>query len=310
MNRRFYVTVHQDKAKPYIDALVEKGWRPDSRVRRCAFLLMDVDAKAYRERIEMMWARRVPAFVYPHAGPPSLFGDIEGYEPSRRVKARFVPAAGHVEVMRAYGYPGKIIVVGWSWCPIRAYNSREIKRILFMPIHPNSNHFLSARDKKLNVAAFERAWKIATELNAHLVVRHLLDLKDNGLTSACGCTAEYKMGLPSIKEALKEIERADLAIAHHTPAYLAVASGVTTLMIGEHETPLIGGRDDQLYYALHWNDYKDLMTYPLDILTADDPTEMARQAAVSDRLISDWRERMIGEPFNKRTFVDNLEAML
>jgi hypothetical protein len=308
-NRLFYVASHQDKAEPYVTALRNRGWRPIHQVKKGRFLLMDVDAKAYAVRIKKEWqSRHAPSFVYPHAGPPSLFGDYEGYAPSPLVKARFVAASGHAEVMRAYGYKGKIVIVGWSWCPLRPFAATRLKKILFMPIHPNSNGFLSVRDRKLNKAAFVRIQRIAQECEARLTVRYIHDLADNGLVQVDG--VNFKEGRPLVSQALEEIAHADLVIAHHTPAYLAVARGIPTLMIGENETPLIGGREDALCYALHWKEYAHLMAYPLDILDGEDCVTIAREACTSDARISEWRTRMIGMDFNGQAFANHLETSL
>jgi hypothetical protein len=311
VRRFYYLANHQDKAKPFSEALGERGWVPERRPRRGLFMLMDADAMAYQRRIDKMWTeRRIPSFVYPHAGPPSLLGDYEGYAPSRNVRARFVVASGHVDVMRSYGYSGTIIVAGWSWCPIRPFRSRKhnIGRVLLMPIHPNSNLFLSERDKVLNAAAFERACKIAETFEAHLVVRHIHSLEANGLQPTG--RASYIQGHPHISESFMEINKADLVIAHHTPAYMAVAWGVPTLMIGEYETPFIGGKESDLHYARNWKGYADLMAYPLDILGREDYVYTANEAVSSDAKIADWRERMIGSYFDPKAFVDNMESNL
>jgi hypothetical protein len=310
-NKVYFCSTHQDKAKPYVTALGNAGWLMRHRVPMARFMLLDADTGAYADRIDKAWVRnRCPSFVYPHAGPPSLLGDYEGRSATKRLQARFVSASGHVEVMRAYGYRGKVEVVGWAWCDLSRFRPKaKLRRVLFMPIHPNSNGFLSERDRVLNAAAFDRCKTICEEAEARLIVRHIRSLKDNGLVDGDGRVI-YKQGQPSIAEALAEIDNADLVVAHHTPAYLAVARGVPTLMIGEREQPLIGGRQETLAYAIHWHDYVELMAYPLDVLESDDPAELAREAALDDCTIREWRSRMIGDQFEGAAFVRKLESHL
>lgn len=308
-SRRYFCSTHQDKAEPYVRALDDAGWSMRHRLMGARFLLLDADTGSYSQRIERAWHHsRQPSFIYPHAGPPSLLGDFPTHIASRHARCRFVAARGHEAVMRAYGYEGRVEVIGWAWCALREFRPKALRRILFMPIHPNSNGFLSERDRKLNQAAFKQLAEASLDLGAKLKVRHVNELAYNGLEPVGW--VEYERGLPSVKEAVRAIDAADLVVAHHTPAYLAVARGVPTLMIAEGLTPLIGGKEDGLSYAAHWGDYRDVMAYPLDILATDDPAKLMLDAARDDEPIRGWRERMIGNQFDGPHFVGRLQSYL
>jgi hypothetical protein len=306
MNKLFYVYNHQNKADSYIRALRRAGWEETRNQREARFILSDMDISSRGRTIKDLHYGGVPTFLYPHGGIPSIFWDFPGYEWSRFVSAHFVPASGHIQVMRALGYPLPIEPVGWHLSPVRVFRPRlDFRRILFAPIHPNNNGFLSRIDREINAEAFKKARELAGSENSSLTVRYLGDLKGNGLWRAGGVS--YLQGSPDLSTG--EIERSDLVIAHHTFAYMAVAMGVPTLMMGEDYAPRIGSSEDKLERARSWEKYEELFKYPLDILKGD-PFDLAVRAAGSDREFCEWRERMIGGAFDPKLFVSRLESYL
>lgn len=302
----FYCYDHQGKAREYKRALLAHGWQETKEQTKARIVLSDMDISSRGRTLEELARMGKKVFLYPHGGIPNIFWDFPGYVPSRFVCAQFVPAPGHYEIMKAYGYPQPIEVIGWHLSPVRRYRpEREIRRILFAPIHPNNNGFLSRIDRDINSESFRRALDLANGEGASLTVRYLGDLRINGLWRAGAVS--YIQGSPDLS--IGEIERADLVIAHHTFAYMAVAMGVPTLMMGEDIAPRIGDREEKLLRAQSWEKYKDLMRYPLDILEGD-PFDMAVRAAGSDSDIIQWRERMIGKPFDAALFVERLGSYL
>lgn len=301
----FFSFNHQHKADEYNRALEARGWTRVSDPGEARFILSDMDLYRRAKTLEDYRKKGIKVFLYPHGGIPSIFWDFAGNTPSPFVSAHFVPAPGHERVMRSYGYPAPIEVVGWSLCPIKSFRPRPIRRVLFAPIHPNNNKFLCSIDKEINRESFRAALKIAGEAEASLLVRYLGSLRDNGLWKAGG--ADYLQGFPD--GSFEEIDQADLVIAHHTMAYMSVARGVPTLMMGEGIAPRLGPKEEKLLRPLSWERYKDLMIYPLDVLEGD-PLELAERASSSDRDICEWRERMIGSPFDPGRFIDRLESYL
>jgi hypothetical protein len=208
--------------------------------------------------------------------------------------------------MRAYGLRCPLKVVGWHFCPINPFKPRDrVKRILFAPIHPNSNGFLSRIDKDLNVRTFKRLLTLLTD-GIVLTVRYLHDLQQNGLWKAGG--VEYILGTPDLS--YREIDQSDLVVSHQTLAHLAVARGVPTLMMGEWLPPRWGGSEDAPAFVKSWDKYKDLLMYPLDVLADGDLNDLVCRAIFSDVEIADWRNRLIGQPFDGDHFVDSLENYL
>lgn len=306
--RQFFCYNHQGKADAYIQALTTRGWRQIKDPGQALFILSDSDVLTRFKSLKEYHRRNIKIFLYPHAARPNIFWDFPDTRYAEFITAHFVAAEGHIEIMRAYGNPYPLEVVGWHLCPIHPFRPRtEIKRIVFAPIHPNNNGFLCKLDKELNQETFKRLQSLMTD-TISLTVRHLHDLKQNGLWRAGG--VEYIEGKPDLS--CLEIDQADLVVGHQTYPTLAVARGVPTLMMGEWHRPRWGGTEEKLSYVRSWEKYRDLLMYPLDILApaeADLPALLNR-AIQSDCDTADWRRRLIGEPFAPGRFVDALESFL
>lgn len=306
MNKSFYVYDHQGKAGLFCEALSRYGWERTKIQTKARIVLSDMDISSRGRTLEELSRIGKKVFIYPHGGIPNIFYDFDGYSPSKAIACQFVPAPGHLEVMRAYGYDRPIELTGWHLSPVKRFRPRrEIRRVLFAPIHPNNNGFLSRVDREINSESFRKAILIASQEGASLSVRYLGDLKGNGLWRAGGVS--YIQGSPDLS--IGEIERSDLVIAHHTFAYMAVALGVPTLMMAEAKAPRMGDREERLVYARSWEKYRDLMRYPLDVLEGD-PFDLAVKAIGSDSDIIEWRSRMIGGPFDPKGFVEKVKGYL
>ncbi len=302
----FFCFNHQGKATAYIQALTERGWQETKDPGRACFILSDSDVRGRFRTLKEYAGRGIRIFIYPHAARPNIFWDFPDTPISPFIDAQFVIAQGHVDIMRAYGLRCILKVVGWHLCPIQPFKPRaSVKRILFAPIHPNSNGFLSKIDRDLNVRAFKKLQTLITD-DITLTVRYLRDLKQNGLWKA-SCV-EYIQGDPDLST--REIDRADLVVSHQTFAHLAVARGIPTLMMGEWNPPRWGGTEETLAFVQHWDQYKDLLMYPLDILADEDIRDLVQRAIYSDADIADWRSRLIGRPFDPARFVQQLEECL
>ena len=302
----FFVFNHQGKADAYIRALTTRGWTQTKDPGEAKFILSDCDVNGRARTLDSYHRRSVKVFLYPHAGRPNIFWDFPDTPFRPCVDAHFVSAQGHAEIMRAYGVPYDLRVTGWHLCQIRAFHPREhARRILFAPIHPNSNGFLCELDKELNRQTFR---KLLTLLDGQttLLVRHIRGLEKNGLWRAGG--VDYIEG--NLDLSYEEIDRADLVVTHQTFAYLAVARGVPTLMMGEWYPPRWGGSENALMTVQSWDMYKHLLMYPLDILAAEDLSQLIQCAIHSDSEIADWRARLIGQPFDPDRFADLVESLL
>lgn len=303
---KFFVFNHQGKADAFVYALTTRGWTQTKDPGQACFLLSDCDVKNRYRTLEGYHQRGVKIFLYPHAARPNIFWDFPGTPFAPFIDAHFVVSGGHARIMRAYGLPYDLQAVGWHLCPMLPFRPRaEVKRIVFAPIHPNSNGFLCRLDRELNVSSFRRLLSFVND-QMTLTVRHIGSLQQNGIWKAGGI--QYVDGARDLS--YQEIDQADLVVSHQTYAYLAVARGVPTLMMGEWHAPRWGGSEKDLATVRSWEKYRDLLMYPLDILAEDDLPALVQRAIRSDCEIADWRDRLIGQPFQPDRFVKTLESYL
>lgn len=317
--RRYLVTRHQDKAHAYISALRRRLWQRTTNVDQAEFLLCDLDIASRIKRVERAHERGIPVMYYPHAARPAIYWD--GIVEAKDHACSFVVARGHKEVMLAFGYPYPIHVTGWTYCPIRPFAPRLPEdrplRVLFGPIHPNANGWLSEPNLRANAAAHAKLLRLAQAGHIELTVRHIHDLKANGIQppQAIGYwngqqhydTVRYKRVVTGL--AYSDIDRADVVVAHQTLAYLAIARGVPTVMFDEQQTPTSGNSADTFRLVSSWAKYRHLLAFPLDLLDGR-PLDVLRQAAASDAKIAAWRSAFIGHEFDQVEFIRAVESYL
>lgn len=302
---------HQNKGAAYFKALAEAGYSQahSADVRGIRFCLADSDWNADR-RAELE-RRGIPLFLYPHAARPMVQYDCPHLNPFP-VRCMFTMAPGGVELMRRIGYPYPVEAAGWSLSPVRPFVPRDVKRVLFAPIHPNGNGWLSPVDQELNRKTYRKLSDWCRESGAALTVRFCRELEANGLSSEMALNEPWvTWNKAKPNGSTIQIEENDLVVAHQTFAYMAIAMGVPTLMMGEDIPPRTGNSDASFEYAEHWADYRDYLMYPLDVLNEERTTdEWVHAAAESDAEIAEWKGRFIGAPFDGKTFVERLESYL
>jgi hypothetical protein len=269
---------------------------------RVDFVFTDSDLRARRKHLERL--KRAGArsfFVYPHAAGPNLVNDIEpAWE---GVTAHFVTTRAQRKIMVDYGYPRPIHDVGWSLCELREFQQRpRLQNVLFAPIH----HRSAAIDQLANREAFERLAPLALAGEIVLTVRHYKGLETTGIERIEHDNIQYvETGLTPETEA---IDAADVVVAHQTYLYLAVARGVPAVGFGtwvpSHIVP-----GTEVHYAPNWNNYVRELAYPLDIAFGD-PLDRLWTAIEGSRAVCDWRERMIGGPFDPDRFLAIVEDYL
>lgn len=305
----FYAHDHHGKGKRYIEALhpaFERIERSDlAPYPKVDFVLADNDVRGRRHLLaKLRYAGAKAFFIYPHTGRPNVVNDLR--QTWEHTTAHFVPANSHVEIMQRYGYPKPIHAVGWSLCPLRQFTPRpQARSVLFAPIH----HRCAEIDKQVNRAAFNKLYALAEAGEIELTVRYLWKLFDgSGIAAIEHPNVTYTQG--ELTPAWEQIDSADVVVAHQTFAYLAVARGVPCVMMAEdmptHLCPF--GREP--LFVPHWDDYADLLAFPLDIMHTDDPLALLKQAARSDDDIAEWRGRMIGEPFDAVRYVEIIKSYL
>lgn len=296
---KYYLYNHQNKGLAFVKALESAGWQWTARANEAQAVFTDVDIKARAKALLNFHRRGVKIFVYPHAARPNLFNDFPGYEPFEYVTCQFVVSEGHIEIMRAYGHPHKLEAVGWSLCPIKPFQARaNYRRVLFAPIHPNSDGGMADIQMKMNIDTYKKLLPLVDADEIDLTVRHLNSISKNGLWEHPG----VKFVSGNLDLSYTEIDQADLVVSHQTFAFLAVARGVPTVMMGEYNSPVICERKVNTY-PKSWDKYKGLLMYPLDILVESDTRALFARAVFTDVEIVDWRARLIGNPFDPIKFM-------
>lgn len=304
----FYFYLHQNKGRPLLEAMKAAGWTPTGQAANAAAVFSDSDVPSRMKSLNGFLRRGAKIFLYPHAARPNLFNDFEGYPWCPKVTAHFVSAEGHIEILKRVGIGHKFEVTGWYLCPMKPFEPRtQARKILFAPIHPNSNGTLSKSDRKVNADTMRKLQPLVESGEIDLTIRFLRGLDKNGLWEVPGVT--YIEGQPD--QTYSQIDDADLVVSHQTFAYIAIARGVPTVMMGEDVPPRIGCEEYGTFkYVMNFDKYKDLLMYPLDILAEDDTLGLFERAIRSDTEIADWRRRLIGEPFDPLNFVRTVKRYL
>ncbi len=298
---------HQAKSRAFTEALAPK-YSPIPRIskeyRTARFVLTDNHVLSRRTKLEQYYKDGLRKFfIYPHAGRPGLATAF--YPPWSKVTAEFVATEAHAEVMRQIGNKNKLHAVGWSLCPIVPFRPRlQVRKVLFAPIHPRNSDI----DRRVNRAVFYKLFRLARAGEILLTVRYLAPLDGNGLVRVDHPNIKYVEGAAGPD--WKQIDESDMVIAHQTFLFLAVARGVPALAMWDGVTPHVEYRGGEFLEMKGWEDVKDQVMYPLDILHADNPTALMMQAAADDRSIAEWRARMIGPAFDPGRFLELVEGYL
>lgn len=298
------VTDHQNKSAAFREALAKAGYYFTERLHAqgLKFILTDADWRV--STMDKARCGDIPVFLYPHAARPMV--QYDGCVEPQPVTAMFTHAEGGKAIMEKIGYPNPVEVTGWAFSEVRPFRPvKSVKRILFAPIHPNANGWLSQVDKDLNQKTLERLEAYSRETGAELSVRMIGPAEQNGLTFGEG--TEVHSGKKNLSTA--DMESADVVVGHQTFAYMAVALGIPTVMIGEDVPPRSGNSEAGFCYVAHWEAYKDDLMFPLDILQGETEDVLERACEGSDA-VEGWKSRFIGEPFDGPAFVAKLESYL
>lgn len=307
---RFFLNDHQGKGRRYAEALVRNGWEQCELASAPGLDLALYDHDFHpngcgRPDFPHFDQNGTAIILYPHAARPHLWWDGM-YPIYPRTRMAIVPADGHVEVMQTYGYPKPVEVCGWAMCEQQPFKPRnEVRgtiRVLFMPIHPNNNGWMHDALKGINAITLTRLLETP---DIEITIRHIKRLDLSGIW--IDPRARYILANPN--GSTEEIDAADVVVAHQTAAYLAVARGKPLIMIGDDIRPHSGNRYDALRWARHWEQYRELMRYPLEIERAIFGRQVREllERAVSEDAGAAWREKFIGQPLDDRGFSKTIE---
>ena len=303
----FFIYNHQGKGDLFERALIKAGYAPAEKLSS-QIVLSDIDTPG---RVNQLSDRITKGFTklfcYPHAARPFV-GWAGLFPPSGLTSASFVFAEGHIDVIRAYGYKRPLHSVGWAYSEIKPFRPTRPRRVLFAPIHPNNNGWLSNLDRGINSRTFQILLRLIETQGIELTVRHIKVLAAGGLWK--DPRVKYVRGDTNTKQQ-DDMNNADVVISHQTYAYCAIARGIPTVMMAE-DIPPRNGRDEASFkFVDRWDDWKSLLMYPLDILNTDDPWRLIQRACETDEDIRDWRHRMIGNKlFDPQKFVGLIKEYL
>jgi len=305
MPKTFYVIRNKDAGDEYIDALLSAGYEEQRRIWRADFLLIECEhGGANRERITEI-ARVRPVFIYPHT--PYSYWIWDGPYPPAPVKCNFVVGQGAVMGMKAYGYPYRVEPVGWTGCPIKEFTPTKGTRLLFVPPH-------LVRDGKyadhevVYPAVVKAAEFIARHRNSFesVTVNYSMDGIDE---SGVGILKKHNVTFRPVqihgiaeprKQALEQMQGFDLIITSNTFGYLAIASGIPTILFGA---------DTLDYHVKSYALYRDHYRFPF-ILEDMDIQDVLNVRKEEGAEVKRWKELNIGRPFDKKRFLEVIKEYM
>jgi hypothetical protein len=308
---KFSYYPNRDKGEVYLNALLESGiYEQTLRATNADFILSDYEGRCPSD-VRTMIKKGKCVFIYPHAA--LTFISYDGMYPSDPgITGNFVPSHGQRKIMWQYGYKCPVYPVGWSYSPVLPFKPKvdgNIK-ILFAPNHsiPTSRKRFASLywDKRFN-QNLETFTKLIRIPNSTLTIYYSGDIvKDNNIPNLKEKATYIKSDL-SIKKSVEMIGSGeyDIVVGFDTFAWIAVAMGVPTIFFG---------RDLQwegiLGKAKHWDDYKDFIRYPYDILDPEFTTKDFEQVLTTEKRILQWKEAFIGQVFDKETFLNHVRLAL
>ena len=301
---RFQIHDYQNKATVLRKAMTEAGHEIVGAWPDILFIDVDFPVSHYPALIEKAYSEGGKIVLYSHGAPVITAWDGV-WEPSYYVDTYLAQSPGQKEVMDLYGYPYRIEVIGWHYCPVKHFKApRKLENVLFAPWHPHSNGWMIPDGKALNTSVFARL----LEMPYHLTVRHVRALEHNGLWLAPG--VDYQTSEMNIAGAVKAIDQADLVVTNYgTLASLAVARGKPLVVYGQDVCPHDGYSPETLRYVKSWDLYREAMRYPYEIGSLKPKATQNIMEYAAEHEAVDWRERFVGSEFDAGRFVELMEGI-
>lgn len=235
--------------------------------------------------------------LYPHGGAPVLTWDGQAVHP--HVRLNLVPGLGHAQVMAVYGFGVPCVPVGWPFCDLAEPRYPEhVRRVLFAPVHPLGDGYLSPQDAEVNRRALD------------VLVTSGLDVSVSAWGRPEGFGLDPRAPVRWVRGGTldtAEVDAADLVVANSTMLGLAVARGVPALSFAADKPPDLSMAPPTRHPA-SWASYADLLRYPYDL--ADGPLEdLVGAVCRPDPVVQRWRRRFVGGPFEPEVVVRLVEAL-
>jgi hypothetical protein len=295
---KFFVSAHQHKGRPYHAALKAAGHI--SLARHADVALYDREwyvhiAPRLRPIVQEQVDRGAVIMVYPHSALPPWWydGDVKVHP---CVSCVFVIGKGQKEAMKTIDPAARVEITGWPWSTQRPFRaSKEVKRILFAPIHPAGGR-LRSEAVQANKDIYRELKRTQAELKCKVTVRYIHELELQGLRPYS--RFEWVEGRPD--GSTTEIDQADVVIAEGTFLYLSVAQGKPTIGINQHIPVRPNKPSGTLKEApANWEKYGPEIAYPINFGSKPllDLIELATNGEQSE-----WRNRFIGKSLDPYKF--------
>jgi len=300
----FYLKENQHKGDWVRFHLERAGWERKRFLDFPDAFFYDVEwgnmGYGFPERFYLLDEKVKPIFIYPHT--PRAGYPYTVREPWPNVAARFVFGEGTKEIYRRMGIEGAIHVVGWPYSQMWSLRQPHLKNemgkpinVCFAPIHPNSNGFLFWADQQTNTHTHSVLCELADAGLINLTVRHLQPLPRSGILSP-NPDVNYISGQPD--GSVKEMKAADVVIGAYTFAYMAIASGIPTIMIGETKGHWSGAHEDMMRHHKSpelWMDFARYTHNFEDVFHKGSLAwEMIIQAQYDYEQVAQWKRLFIG----------------
>ncbi|MCR4340773.1 MAG: hypothetical protein NUW01_12905 [Gemmatimonadaceae bacterium] len=288
---------HQRKSLGILSALQAAGHRIVDRPP-ADLLLVDHDSAPPRAQlIDAFHADGTTVVMYPHGARPTFqYAGI--LEPDQRIRGQLVHGPGIADIYRIVGCPHEPHVVGWTYSPTVPFHApRKIRRVLFAPHHPFGNGTMCEYERTLNADVARRL----AALDVEVTVQMYGSPETNGVPTV----GRWRYVPSSLDLDWRHIDQADAVIGDGTIAYLAIARGKPTVMVGNARQVYA---DDMVTPVDRWPDIAAALRYPVDT-TAGPLDHMLELARAGTTEVNEWKERMIGPPLSRSLLVRTLESL-
>lgn len=294
---KFAVGNWQNKANTLVETLVGAGHTVVHPSEPADVFLLDTDYNVGAFARYWPLQERAGARIYLYTHGMDAYIGWDGIWKPRPVAGYLAMYPGAAEIMRRYGYPYPVEVIGWHYCEMRPFQPvRDLRRILFAPWHPHQNGYLYEPLKAYNARIFEAL--VSDFPGVEITVRYLHSLEENGLDVVPG--VHYIPGRAD--NSIQEIDATDLVVGVGTFARLALARGKPTIMFGQDLPPHESYRTGHFEAVKSWDKYREYMRYPYEWDTLPG-VELALEVEPVT-----YKARFVGAPFDAQKFLQIMEG--
>jgi len=297
---KYFIIHHQHKGKEIEKALRMAGHR---------FAYKNVDIALFdhainrtnpsegRGMIKRFHSEGATIIMYPHSPTGAWWMDLDLFPKEKLINCNLQIAEGQKKVAEIIEPESTNYIIGWSYCPIRKFQKpKDLKRILFAPIHPPLKGHFREEAAEANARVYKALLKLTDRYQ--IVVRHIHPLDRQGLWQSP--KPIFVSGKPD--GSYKDIEYCDVVIAEGTFMYMSAALGKPTIGINQH-VPIRANHVAHSGTPNQWDKYGDYMAYPIDFDEGD-------IMSVIDRAFNEpqdeWRKLFIGKVMQPKQVSDLL----